>query len=122
MGADDGRTRYQRLPVGALSGRVASALPDGRMFLRGVNVEVCDFCVQLSAGRQLPARPDIPKTMGCHAFEPSLERFCSDPKDFVGPAQIIQMATFFGMKGVSEEVTRMAAREEGARPKSSTNA
>lgn len=53
--------------------------------------------------------------MSCREFEPALERFCSDPKDFVGPAQIVQMATFFGMKGRElKKVNLMAAREEGA--------
>lgn len=54
--------------------------------------------------------------MGCREFEPSLERFCSDPNDFVSPAQIVQMATFFGMKGSElKKVNLMAAREESAR-------
>ena len=61
--------------------------------------------------------------MGCREFEPSLEGFCSDPKDFVGPAQIVQMAAFFGMKGRElKKVNLMAAREERARPKLSPDA
>jgi hypothetical protein len=61
--------------------------------------------------------------MGCREFEPSLEKFCSDPKDFVGAAQVVQMATFFGMKGSElKKVNLMAAREESARPKLSLNA
>jgi hypothetical protein len=51
--------------------------------------------------------------MGCHDFDPSLEKFCSDPKDFVGPAQIVQMASYFGMKGSElKKVNLMAARAE----------
>jgi hypothetical protein len=51
--------------------------------------------------------------MGCHEFDPSLEKFCSDPKDFVGPAQIVQMAIYFGMKGSElKKVNLMAARAE----------
>jgi hypothetical protein len=51
--------------------------------------------------------------MGCHEFDPSLEKFCSDPKDFVGPAQIVQMASYFGMKGSElKKVNLMAARAE----------
>jgi hypothetical protein len=51
--------------------------------------------------------------MGCHEFDPSLEKFCSDPKDFVGPAQIVQMAVYFGMKGSElKKVNLMAARAE----------
>ena len=50
--------------------------------------------------------------MGCREFEPSVERFCSDPKDIVGPAQIVRMATFFGMKGSElKKVNLMATRE-----------
>jgi len=54
--------------------------------------------------------------MGCREFAPSLERFCSEPKDFVSHAQIVQMATFFGMKGSElKKVNLMASREETAR-------
>jgi hypothetical protein len=54
--------------------------------------------------------------MGCREFAPSLEKFCSEPKDFVSHAQIVQMATFFGMKGSEmRKVNLMAAREESAR-------
>ena len=54
--------------------------------------------------------------MGCRDFKPALERFCSDPKDFVDHAQIVQMATFFGMKGSElKKVNLMASREETAR-------
>jgi hypothetical protein len=54
--------------------------------------------------------------MGCRVFDPSIERFCSDPKDFVGPAQIVQMATYFGFKGSElKKVNLMAAREESTR-------
>jgi hypothetical protein len=54
--------------------------------------------------------------MACREFDPSLERFCSDPKDYVSPAQIAQMATFFGLKGRElKRVNLMIAREESAR-------
>jgi len=54
--------------------------------------------------------------MACHEFEASFEKFCSDPKDFVGRAQIVQMATYFGMKGSElKKVNLMAAREESER-------
>jgi hypothetical protein len=53
--------------------------------------------------------------MGCREFDPSMERFCADPKDFVSPAQIVQMAIFFGIKGRElKKVNLMAAREESA--------
>ena len=54
--------------------------------------------------------------MGCREFDPSLEKFCSEPKDFVSHAQIVQMATFFGMKGSElKKVNLMASRAESAR-------
>jgi hypothetical protein len=61
--------------------------------------------------------------MGCREFEPTLERFCSDPKDFVSTVQIVQMAAFFGMKGRElKKVNLMAARAESARPQPSLKA
>jgi hypothetical protein len=56
---------------------------------------------------------NIPKGMGCHGFQPGMDKFCSDPKDFVSPRQIIEMATFFGIKGRElKKVKLMVAREE----------
>jgi hypothetical protein len=61
--------------------------------------------------------------MSCREFKPELEKFCSDPKDFVDHAQIVQMATFFGMKGSElKKVNLMAARAESARPEFSPDA
>ena len=85
-------------------------------------MKVCDFCVQSRQDGSCRLGLNPPKAMGCPSFEPSLEKFCSDPKDFVGPAQIVQMATFFGMKGKElKKVNLMAAREESARIKLSLN-
>jgi len=45
-----------------------------------------------------------------------MEKFCSNPKDFVNERQIIEMATFFGMKGSElKKVKLMASQEEIAR-------
>ena len=77
---------------------------------------VCDFCKYYRQDGQCHLGLKIPKTMGCREFVPSLERFCSEPKDFVSHAQIVQMATFFGMKGSElKKVNLMASREEIAR-------
>lgn len=58
----------------------------------------------------------IPKGMACREFGPTLEKFCSDPKDFVDPRQIVQMATFFGLKGMElKKVKLMANQEESSR-------
>ncbi len=74
---------------------------------------ICDFCKYYRPDGECQLGLKIPKAMGCHAFEPALEKFCSDPKDFVGPAQIVQMAVFFGMKGTElKKVKLMGAREE----------
>ena len=42
---------------------------------------------------------NMPKGMGCHKFTPGIEQFCSELGDFVNAAQIIQMATYFSIKG-----------------------
>ena len=61
--------------------------------------------------------------MSCREFKPELEKFCSDPKDFVDHAQIVQMATFFGMRGSElKKVKLMAARAESERPQLSLDA
>jgi hypothetical protein len=58
----------------------------------------------------------IPKAMSCREFGPGIEKFCSDPGDFVNPNQIIQMATYFGMKGTElKKVKLMATRAESTR-------
>jgi NACalpha-BTF3-like transcription factor len=54
--------------------------------------------------------------MSCREFAPGLDKFCSDPKDFVNPRQIVQMATHFGMKRTElKKVELMAVREESTR-------
>lgn len=54
--------------------------------------------------------------MSCQEFGPTMEKFCSNPKDFVNERQIVEMATFFGMKGTElKKVKLMASRAESAR-------
>jgi hypothetical protein len=49
--------------------------------------------------------------MGCREFDPGIDKFCSNPNDFVSPNQIIQMANFFGIKGTElKKVKAIAAR------------
>ena len=77
---------------------------------------VCDFCKHFRQDGQCHLGLKIPKGMGCREFDPSLERFCSEPKDFIGNAQIVQMATYFGMRGSElKKIKLMAAREERER-------
>jgi hypothetical protein len=54
--------------------------------------------------------------MGCREFDPGIEKFCSDPKDFKNAGQIIEMATFFGIKGTElKKIKTIARREEQIR-------
>jgi hypothetical protein len=55
--------------------------------------------------------------MTCREFGPTLEKFCENPKEFVDSKQIVQMATYFGVKGPElKKIKVMAAREESMRP------
>jgi hypothetical protein len=77
---------------------------------------VCEFCLNYQSDGKCGLGLNLPKAMGCREFAPVIEKFCSDPKDFVNSNQIVQMAAFFGMKGVElKKVKVMAAREDLAR-------
>lgn len=77
---------------------------------------VCEFCSQYSQGGLCGLGLNIAKGMRCNEFEPGMEKFCADAKDFVSPRQIAEMATFFGLKGPElKKVRLMAAREESSR-------
>jgi hypothetical protein len=77
---------------------------------------ICEFCLQYGSDAKCGLGLSIAKGMSCREFGPVMERFCSDPNDFVNPSQIIQMATFFGMKGTElKKVKLMAAQEESSR-------
>ena len=51
--------------------------------------------------------------MGCREFDPGIDKFCSNPNDFVNPGQIIQMATFFGIKGTELKKVKIIAAQAG---------
>lgn len=77
---------------------------------------VCEFCSHYRQDGQCGLGLNIPKGMSCHEFGPGIEKFCSDPKDFVSPNQIVQMAKYFGIKGTElKKVKFMADREESIR-------
>lgn len=77
---------------------------------------VCELCSYYKPNGECQLGLRIPKGMSCRAFGPGIERFCADPKDFVSSGQIVQMATFFGIKGTElKKVKLMVAREESAR-------
>jgi hypothetical protein len=54
--------------------------------------------------------------MTCREFGPTLEKFCSNPNDFVDPRQIVQMAVYFGIKGPElKKIKLMAATAQSSR-------
>jgi hypothetical protein len=77
---------------------------------------ICEFCLQYRNNGECAFGLNQPKTMGCREFDPGIEKFCADPKDFKGAAQIIEMATFFGVKGTElKKIKLIAKREEKIR-------
>ena len=79
-------------------------------------MKICEFCLQFQSDGQCSVGLKIPSRMGCREFDPGITKFCSDPSDFTGARQIIQMATFFGIKGMElKKVQLIAEREEQSR-------
>ena len=77
---------------------------------------ICDFCVNYRKDGRCELGLNIPKAMSCREFGPSIAGFCSNPTDFVSPRQIIEMATFFGLKRTElKKVKLMATQEETSR-------
>jgi hypothetical protein len=72
---------------------------------------ICEFCVQYLPSGECGLGLRIPKRMSCREFEPGIEKFCSNPSDFVNTGQILQMANYFGIKGTElKKITVMAER------------
>ena len=83
---------------------------------KGVLMIICEFCLQYKQGGECGFGLRIPRAMRCHDFDPGVAKFCSDPADFKGAHQIVQMATFFGVKGPElRKVRQIATREEESR-------
>ena len=77
---------------------------------------LCEFCVQQEPDGRCHLGLNTPKHMGCREFDPGIEKFCAKPDDFVNSGQVIQMATYFGIKGKElNKVKQMAAQEERLR-------
>ncbi len=77
---------------------------------------ICEFCLNLTGEGKCAIGLDIRKGMTCREFRPGIEKFCADPKDFVSPNQIVEMATYFGFQRMElKKVRLMAATEERAR-------
>ena len=80
-------------------------------------MSVCEFCDHFRE-QECRLGLNIPKTMSCREFAPSMQQFCADPKDFVNGAQIIQMARYFGFQRTEmKKIQLMAADEESSRAK-----
>lgn len=76
---------------------------------------VCEFCKHYQRG-ECRLGLNLPKGMACREFVPGIEQFCSEPKDFVDVAQIVQMATFFGFRKMElKKIKLMATGAESAR-------
>ena len=74
---------------------------------------ICEFCSQFTDQGKCYLGLNLPKSMSCSMFEPGIEEFCSKPGEFANAGQIIQMATYFGIKGRElKKVRAMAAIEE----------
>ena len=77
---------------------------------------ICEFCMRYEPDGKCGLGLNIPKGMSCREFDPGIVRFCANPKDFVSPRQIIEMATYFGIKGMElKKIKLMMAREESKR-------
>ncbi len=77
---------------------------------------VCEFCSHYRQDGKCMLGLNIPKGMSCREFGPGIEKFCSNPNDFVNPSQIIQMATFFGFKKAElKKIKLMAEAAENSR-------
>ena len=73
---------------------------------------VCEFCVRYTPDGKCKLGLNIPKGMSCREFNPGIEKFCADPKDFVSENQIVQMATFFGFQRTElKKIKAMATGE-----------
>jgi hypothetical protein len=77
---------------------------------------ICEFCIHYRAEGTCEFGLNLPKRMGCRDFEPGLDKFCGNPNDFVSAHQLVQMAAYFGIKGMEmKKVKQMAAQEEQRR-------
>jgi hypothetical protein len=79
---------------------------------------ICEFCLQFQQDGQCELGLRLPRNMNCREFDPTIERFCANPSDFVSVQQIVQMSTFFGFKGAElRKIKFIAMQEEQSRSK-----
>lgn len=74
-------------------------------------MKICEFCLRYSPQGTCELGLNIPKGMSCREFAPGLEKFCSDPKDFVSPKQIVEMATYFGLQRTELKKVKIIAQK-----------
>lgn len=70
---------------------------------------ICEFCLLQSADGSCGIGLNVPKTMRCRDFSTGIEKFCANPADFVSPAQIVEMARFFGLNGTELKKVKIVA-------------
>lgn len=73
-------------------------------------MNICEFCLRYSPEGTCQIGLNIPKGMSCREFAPGLEKFCADPKDFVSPRQIVEMATYFGLQKTELKKVKIIAQ------------
>lgn len=82
---------------------------------------ICEFCLEHQKDGRCRLGLNTPRHMSCREFDPGIEKFFSEPGDFVNSGQVIQMATYFGIKGKElKKIKLMAAQEERIRVQTPT--
>ena len=122
--------KVRRTPILPGSGRGLSFCRSSGLMLQAISraprrkrkMIICDFCLQFQNDGQCSFGLRIPKRMSCRVFDPGIEKFCSDSSDFTGARQIIQMATYFGIKGKElKKIKLIGAQEEESRLESAVS-
>jgi hypothetical protein len=79
-------------------------------------MRICEFCFHFGQDGSCGLGLKLPNGLSCREFSPTLEKFCADSKDFVNQKQLVEMATFFGIKGSElKKVKLMATQAESSR-------
>ena len=82
---------------------------------------ICEFCLQQQGDSRCRLGLNTPRRMACREFDPGIEKFFAESRDFVNSGQVIQMATYFGIKGKElNKIKQMAAQEERIRMQAPT--
>ena len=74
---------------------------------------ICEFCLNFTSEGACTIGLKIRTGMTCREFRPGMERFCSNPKDFVSQEQIVQMATYLGIGRTELKKVKLMAALEG---------